>query len=114
MDKRLPCPVLNTRQVELCALDWHSWRLARACTHKQGQVANDWPIGHFRTEADMDRQATPAKSVESDPSRTLARRKSGHAATRLVLHARAFGDPFIQANGPCAALPRCDRHRPLW
>jgi hypothetical protein len=26
----------------------------------------------FRTEADMDRQTKPAKSVESDPKRTLA------------------------------------------
>jgi hypothetical protein len=35
-------------------------------------MANDWPIGRIQTEADMDRQAMPAKSVESDPSRTLA------------------------------------------
>src|SRR5208282_122653 len=39
--------------------------LIRACTHKRGQMTNDWPIGRFGSEADMDRQATPAKSVES-------------------------------------------------
>ena len=35
-------------------------------------MANDWPIGRFRTEADMNRQATSAKSVESDPKQKFA------------------------------------------
>jgi hypothetical protein len=35
-------------------------------------MTNDWPIGRFRTEADMDRQARPAKLVESNPSRSSA------------------------------------------
>jgi hypothetical protein len=30
----------------------------------------NWPIGRFPTEADMDRQPTPAKSIESDPFET--------------------------------------------
>jgi len=35
-------------------------------------MTNASPIGCFRTEADMDRQARLAKSVESDPEQTSA------------------------------------------